>query len=145
MEFNDVKAGQKVVLARVNKDKYRGLNAIVVRPIKTRQTVLVELDVGDVGEDADEDCARYEAYPASLDLLPIITAATCNPLNAWNEYDFAAEWCAKRGISGETGSELPRNLSIEAFKLINDDIDAFVERVRGTTYALAMEGVQAEQ
>lgn len=73
-----------------------------------------------------------------------INAATCNPLNAWNEYDFAAEWCAKRGLTGGVGCELPRNLSAEALELINEDTDAFEQRVKVTAYAIAMKDTPEE-
>lgn len=57
----------------------------------------------------------------------------------WREYDFCAEWCAKRGLTGKVGEPLPELLSDDVFALINDDTDAFAERVRSMAYALAME------
>ena len=56
---------------------------------------------------------------------------------AWVEYDFAAAWCAKRGIRGSVGDALPELISDECFRLINDDPEAFEERVRMTAYAIA--------
>ncbi|MDE2097585.1 MAG: hypothetical protein KGL39_10090 [Patescibacteria group bacterium] len=56
---------------------------------------------------------------------------------AWSEYDSAAEWCAKRGIKGELGDKLPANMTPAAVQMINNDIEAFQERVRLSAYALA--------
>lgn len=58
----------------------------------------------------------------------------------WREYDAAAEWCARRGIAGNIGDPLPELLSGDCAALINDDPEAFSERVRQTAYALAMGG-----
>lgn len=57
----------------------------------------------------------------------------------WQIYDSCAEWCAKRGLKGNIGDPLPNLLSREVERLINDDPEAFAERVRQTAYALAME------
>ena len=57
---------------------------------------------------------------------------------AWNEYDFAAAWCAKRGLKGACGDPLPELISDRCYDLINDDPEAFGERVRASAYALAM-------
>jgi hypothetical protein len=59
----------------------------------------------------------------------------------WSEYDSAAEYLAKRGLRGEIGDPLPMNMTPQAVALINEDPDAFQERVRATAYALAMESV----
>ncbi len=59
-------------------------------------------------------------------------------MDAWSEYDSAAEWCAKRGIIGRIGDRLPENLSRECYDLINDDFEAFQKRIRESAYALAM-------
>ncbi len=56
----------------------------------------------------------------------------------WQEYDAAATWCAKRGIKGRYGDQLPANLSAECTNLITNDIEAFEDRVNDTAYALAM-------
>jgi len=56
----------------------------------------------------------------------------------WQEYDAAADWCAVRGLKGKPGDPLPELLSKEAHKLINDDPEAFEERVRLAAYARAM-------
>ena len=59
----------------------------------------------------------------------------------WIAYDFAAEWCAKRGHTGDIGSPLPSLIGSDTVAAINDDPDAFAERVRLTAYALAMSSV----
>ena len=59
-------------------------------------------------------------------------------VDVWREYDSAAEWCAKRGLKGAVGEPLPHLISGETVDMINDDPDAFQERVRQTAYALAM-------
>ena len=56
---------------------------------------------------------------------------------AWEEYDSAAEWCAIRSKKGTAGDLLPTGLSAEASYLINEDPDAFSERVRASAYALS--------
>ena len=56
----------------------------------------------------------------------------------WNEYDSAAEWCAKRGLSGKTGDPLPNLMSAATVNEINEHPEEFAERVRMTAYALAM-------
>jgi hypothetical protein len=53
-------------------------------------------------------------------------------------YDACAEWCAKRGLKGAIGDPLPDLLSKEVLDFINEDPEAFEERVRQTAYALAM-------
>jgi hypothetical protein len=58
----------------------------------------------------------------------------------WIEYDNAAEWCAKRGLKGKIGDPLPNLMSKAAVDLINEDPEAFEQRVRGTAYAIAMSG-----
>lgn len=58
---------------------------------------------------------------------------------AWHEYDDAAEWCARRGVKGSVGDLLPALMSAECAALIDDDTEAFAERVRGFAYAHAME------
>lgn len=62
--------------------------------------------------------------------------------NDWATYDAVAEWCARRGLKGAIGDPLPNLLSASVAKLINDDPEAFEERVRLTAYALAMERTQ---
>jgi len=64
---------------------------------------------------------------------------------AWEEYDDAAKWCAKRGYSGDVGSPLPPMLSWRTFQLIQADPEAFAERVKATAYALAMEQHEEHQ
>jgi hypothetical protein len=56
------------------------------------------------------------------------------------EYDAAADWCARRGIKGDVGDPLPDGLSAACLEAIQDDPDAFQERVRATAYAISMEG-----
>lgn len=60
-------------------------------------------------------------------------------MTKWQEYDFAAAWCARRGIKGRDGDSLPELLSADAYQEINDDPEAFERRVRESAYALAME------
>lgn len=59
-------------------------------------------------------------------------------LKLMHEYDGAAEWCAKRNISGDWGSALPPMLSKECMEEIESDVDSFMRRVREHAYALAM-------
>jgi hypothetical protein len=56
----------------------------------------------------------------------------------WTEYDSAAEWCARRGIAGRVGDNLPPCMSLRVLREINADPDAWEQRVRDTAYALAM-------
>ena len=58
---------------------------------------------------------------------------------SWAEYDSAAEYLAKRGLTGKAGDPLPALLSTACLEAINEDEEAFQERVRKTAYALAME------
>lgn len=55
------------------------------------------------------------------------------------EYDAAAEWCARHGLKGKPGDALPMLMSKATVDAINEDTDAFAERVRECAYALAME------
>jgi len=57
----------------------------------------------------------------------------------WAEYDSAAEWCAKRGIRGKQGDRLPDGISVDCWREITYDVEAFERRVRDCAYALAME------
>jgi hypothetical protein len=57
----------------------------------------------------------------------------------FSEYDSAAEWCAKRGLKGVIGDALPSLLSIQTVILINNDPEAFQNRVNACAYRLAME------
>lgn len=59
--------------------------------------------------------------------------------NVWAEYDSAAEWCAKRGHSGDVGSPLPEGISSQCCALIETDPESFARHVKATAYALAME------
>ena len=61
---------------------------------------------------------------------------------AWNEYDSAAEWCARRDIKGNEGDALPALLSGRCLQLINDDPSAFRRRICDSAYTLAMESHQ---
>jgi len=74
---------------------------------------------------------------------PIDTAMFNDPKrwepNPWAEYDAAASQLAQEGKKGEIGCPLPANMSVVAVALINDDPEAFQERVRLSAYALAME------
>ena len=55
-----------------------------------------------------------------------------------DEYEAAAEWCARRGLLGKEGDPLPLNMGAEAVESIAADVPAFQERVRAHAYALAM-------
>lgn len=79
-------------------------------------------------------CQSIEQAQAMADAANRITAA------AWQEYDSAAAWCAKRGLKGVEGDPLPEALSSRAQALIDEDPEAFEQRVRDTAYAIAMEG-----
>lgn len=68
------------------------------------------------------------------------------PLEHAAEYDAAAEWCARRGISGKPGSQLPSLMNPEgALKYINDDPEAFEMRVKQCYYAQLMEAYGRER
>ena len=56
----------------------------------------------------------------------------------WEEYDSAAEWCAKRGYKGVEGDPLSVFISSECYFEIRKDPEAFEQRVRDTAYELAM-------
>jgi hypothetical protein len=58
--------------------------------------------------------------------------------HAWQEYDEAAMELARKGLKGKIGDPLPNLMSAEAVNLINDDPEAFQERVRLSAYSLAM-------
>ena len=57
----------------------------------------------------------------------------------WDEYDSAAEWCARRGLKGEQGDKLPDSLSTDCARAIDFDPEAFQRRIAETGYALARE------
>lgn len=65
------------------------------------------------------------------------------PLEYCQEYDAAAEWCAKRGLKGDSGCPLPNLMDSRVVEAINEDPDAFAERVRLFSYAMAMEAVKS--
>lgn len=80
--------------------------------------------------------AYRRLYKARDAVLAFLTA----PLPwSWAEYDSAAEWCAKRGLSGATGTPLPSMLSQAVLREINYDPDAFARRVRECAYQRAGE------
>lgn len=54
------------------------------------------------------------------------------------EYSSIAEYCAKRGIAGNDGDQLPYFASSFAIEMINDDPEAFRQHVREHAYAIAM-------
>jgi hypothetical protein len=58
----------------------------------------------------------------------------------WAEYDKAAAWLAHRGLTGAEGDPLPDDISEAAEHLIDDNLEAFMEHVRATANALAVEG-----
>ena len=61
--------------------------------------------------------------------------------DAWMEFDLVANDLARRGKKGEIGDPLPNLISSACDKLIQDDPEAFKERVRMSAYALAMSRV----
>jgi len=62
----------------------------------------------------------------------------------WGEYDAAAEFCARHGLKGEPGDQLPHLLGSDTKAAIDADPEAFQERVRATAYAIAMEKIEQE-
>ena len=63
---------------------------------------------------------------------------------AWEEYDAAADWVARRHPAGDIGSTpLPELLSALAFRYISSDPDAFAARVNTCRYQHAMEAHNA--
>ena len=64
---------------------------------------------------------------------------------AWQEYDWAAEDLARKGLRGLAGDPLPNLMSVEAVELINADPDAFARRVRECAYALAMQKLSRKE
>ena len=64
---------------------------------------------------------------------------TQQEFDALSEYESAAEWCAKRNLTGGWGDPLPNLLSTDTMELINGDIEAFKRRVKDYAYAHAME------
>ena len=54
------------------------------------------------------------------------------------EYDWAAEDMAKKGLRGNIGDPLPNFISADVMDAINNDPEAFQQRVRECAYALAM-------
>ena len=60
--------------------------------------------------------------------------------NAWTEYDQAADWCAKRGLRGSVGDQLPQCMGATTVQLINEDPEAFQLRVQAFAYERAMRG-----
>ena len=63
---------------------------------------------------------------------------------AWQEYDYAADWCARRGLRGGIGDRLPEGLSEKAKSFIDDDPEAFEQRVTDFAYATAMLSQEAD-
>lgn len=64
-------------------------------------------------------------------------------MSTHDEYDAAAEWCARRGQTGKIGDPLPPMLSAATLEEINADPEAFGERVRCFAYAQACERTEA--
>ena len=63
----------------------------------------------------------------------------CLPLEHASEYDSAAEWCARRGLSGAIGTRLPEAMeTYGALQYIQADPEAFEQRVRDFAYEIAM-------
>lgn len=74
---------------------------------------------------------------------PTRTCTVDGYAHEWAEYDSAAEWCARRGLTGDYNDPLPENISAEATALINADPEAFTGRVSDTAYMLACEATEA--
>lgn len=85
----------------------------------------------------DQHVQHQYDYMTSTGIVRVCQCPTCNGL--WAVYDSCAEWCAKRGLKGKIGDPLPNLLDSRVVKLINDDPEAFEQRVRDTAYALAIE------
>ena len=81
--------------------------------------------------------------PDDKPTLAELFGITADDREMWAEYDAAARWCAKRGLTGAIGTALPLNMRADTCRAIDDDPDAFAKRVRLTAYALAMEGTSA--
>lgn len=54
------------------------------------------------------------------------------------EYDAAAMDLARKGLTGAIGDPLPNLMTAEAVDAINEDPEAFQQRVRQCAYALSM-------
>lgn len=64
------------------------------------------------------------------------------PIELCSEYDAAAEYCARLGLTGEVGDPLPPNMDSDgALWWINAAPEAFQQRVRECAYWIAMERV----
>jgi hypothetical protein len=55
----------------------------------------------------------------------------------WAEYDSAAGWLARRGLTGNDGDPLPPNISSAVFHEITEHPEAFARHVQDTAYAEA--------
>jgi hypothetical protein len=65
------------------------------------------------------------------------------PAYAWQEYDWAADALARKGLTGKPGDPLPDLMSEACHDLINADPEAFQRRVRESAYARSMRKVGA--
>jgi hypothetical protein len=65
--------------------------------------------------------------------------------HVWREYDQIAEDMAKRGLTGEVGQPLPMYISTLAYNMINDDLEAFQQRVKDCAYMLAMQKITTKE
>ena len=54
------------------------------------------------------------------------------------EFEWAAEDLARKGLTGKDGDPLPNLMSIQGVEYINDHRDDFQQRIRQCAYALAM-------
>lgn len=59
-------------------------------------------------------------------------------INDVPEWMSAAEWCARRGLTGEPGCPLPNLMSATVAREINEYPEEFAEDVRLCAYAIAM-------
>jgi hypothetical protein len=60
------------------------------------------------------------------------------------EYDYAAKWCAERGLKGQIGDPLPPDINPYIRTYICCDIEAFQERIRDFAYALDMNKITTD-
>lgn len=62
------------------------------------------------------------------------------PIDCLSEYDSAAQWCARRGLTGAVGDPLPNLMDSDgALKWINAHPEAFQQRVKDFAYMMAMD------
>lgn len=55
-----------------------------------------------------------------------------------HECEMAAEWCARRKLTGAAGDSLPDGIGSDSVAYINENQEWFRETVRSNAYALSM-------